>query len=54
MKKNIVILSAFLTPLRSGAEACAEEVPLALKDQFDFTIVTARMRRDLPDRKSVV
>ena len=48
MKKKIVILSAFLSPLRSGAEACAEEVPLALKDQFDFTIVTARMRRDLP------
>lgn len=48
MKKRIVILSAFLSPLRSGAEACAEEVPLALCDQFDFTIVTARMRRDLP------
>lgn len=46
--KKIVILSAFLSPLRSGAEACAEEVPLALADQFDFTIVTARMRRDLP------
>lgn len=48
--KKIVILSAFLTPLRSGAEACAEEVPLALADQFDFTIVTARMRADLPKR----
>ena len=45
--KKIVILSAFLSPLRSGAEACAEEVPLALADQFDFTIITARMRRDL-------
>jgi len=48
MKPRIVILSAFLSPLRSGAEACAEEVPLALADSFDFTIVTARMRRDLP------
>ena len=46
--KNVVILSAFLSPLRSGAEACAEEVPLALSGQFDFTIVTARMRKDLP------
>lgn len=46
--KKVVILSAFLSPFRSGAEACAEEVPLALADQFDFTIVTARMRRDLP------
>lgn len=48
--KRIVILSAFLSPLRSGAEACAEEVPLALAAQYDFTIVTARMRRSLPKR----
>lgn len=45
MKPRIVILSAFLSPLRSGAEACAEEVPQLLQDQFDFTIVTARLRR---------
>ncbi len=48
MKPRIVILSAFLTPFRSGAEACAEEVPLRLADQFDFMIITARMRKDLP------
>lgn len=48
MKPKIVILSAFLTPFRSGAEACAEEVPLRLADRFDFTIITARLRRDLP------
>lgn len=50
MKPKVVILSAFLSPLRSGAEACAEEVPLALADRFDFTIITARMWRDLPKR----
>lgn len=48
MKKHVVILSAFLTPFRSGAEACAEEVPLALSSDFDFTIVTAKLRSDLP------
>ncbi len=48
MKPRVVILSAFLTPFRSGAEACAEEMPLQLCDQFDFTIITARLRRDLP------
>ena len=48
MKKRIIILSAFASPLRSGAEACAEEVPAALQNQYDFTIVTARMRRHLP------
>ncbi len=46
--KKIVILSAFVTPFRSGAEACAEEVSAHLKDEFDITIVAARMRRDLP------
>lgn len=50
MKPKIVILSAFASPLRSGAEACAEEVPAVLHDQYDFTIVTARMRRDLPKK----
>ena len=48
--KKVVILSAFLSPFRSGAEACAEEVPLALSDAYDFTIVTARLRKDLPKK----
>src|SRR3989338_5998175 len=48
MKPRVVILSTFLTPFRSGAEACAEEVPRALADRYDFLIVTARLRRDLP------
>ncbi len=50
MKPKIVLLSAFLTPLRSGAEACVEEIPVILKDQFDFTIITARMHRNLPKK----
>ncbi|KKW40866.1 MAG: hypothetical protein UY87_C0009G0001, partial [Candidatus Peribacteria bacterium GW2011_GWC2_54_8] len=50
MKKRIVILSAFATPLRSGAEACSEEVPSVLKDRFDFVLITARMSRNLPRR----
>lgn len=45
---RIVILSAFLSPLRSGAEACAEEVPVLLRDQYEFQIITAKMRKDLP------
>ncbi|MBM3230713.1 glycosyltransferase family 4 protein [Candidatus Peregrinibacteria bacterium] len=50
MKKKVVILSAFLTPFRSGAEACAEEVPLILSEEYDFVIITSRMRRSLPKR----
>jgi glycosyltransferase involved in cell wall biosynthesis len=53
MQPRIVILSAFASPLRSGAEACAEEVPSALKDTCDFAIVTARMRRNLPLRDHI-
>lgn len=46
--KKVVILSAFATPFRSGAEACAEEVAAQLKDKYDITIVTSRMRKNLP------
>lgn len=48
MKKRVVIFSAFLTPFRSGAEACAEEVALRLSDRYNITIVTAKLRHDLP------
>ncbi len=48
MKPRVVILSAFLSPFRSGAEACAEEVALRLADQFEITIVTACLQRSLP------
>lgn len=50
MSKRVVILSAFLSPFRSGAEACTEEVALRLRDQFDITIITAKLRKDLPRR----
>ena len=52
MKPRIVILSAFLTPFRSGAEACSEEVPRALCDAYDFVIITARLRKDLPSEET--
>lgn len=46
--KKVVLFSAFVTPMRSGAEACAEEVAARLKDRYDVTIIAARMRKDLP------
>lgn len=48
MKKRLTILSAFLSPYRSGAEAMVEEVATRLTDQFDVTIVTARLQRSSP------
>jgi len=48
MNKKLVILSAFVSPLRSGAEACAEEVAARLNDHYDITIISARMHSDLP------
>ncbi len=48
MTQRIVLLSAFLSPFRSGAEAAVEEVALRLKNRYDITIVTARLRRTLP------
>jgi glycosyltransferase involved in cell wall biosynthesis len=51
--QRVVVLSAFLRPFRSGAEACAEEVSARLKGEFEVRIVTARLRRDLPKEDSV-
>ena len=48
MKPKILLFSAFVTPLRSGAEACAEEVARSLIDRYDIVIIAARLRRDLP------
>lgn len=53
MKPRVVLLSAFLSPLRSGAEACAEEIALRLADEYDITIITAKLRRNLPRQDSL-
>lgn len=46
--KKVVILSAFLSPFRSGAEAMVEEVAKRLSKKYDITIVTSRLRSALP------
>src|SRR3989338_6134363 len=51
--KKVVILSAFITPFRSGAEACTEEIARELKDRFAITIVTARLRKNLPKQDAL-
>jgi len=48
MPQRVVILSAFVTPMRSGAEACAEEVAARLQGEYEVIIVAARMKPDLP------
>lgn len=50
VKKRLVLLSAFLSPFRSGAEAMVEEVAVRIAERFDVTIVTARLSRTLPAR----
>lgn len=49
MKPKAVLLSAFLSPFRSGAEACVEEIAHRAWEEFDITIVTARLTRRLPE-----
>lgn len=46
--KKVVILSAFLSPFRSGAEAMVEEVSKQLGGQYDITIVTGLYNHSLP------
>ncbi|MEI8229692.1 MAG: glycosyltransferase family 4 protein [Candidatus Peregrinibacteria bacterium] len=49
MKPKVVFLSAFLSPYRSGAEACVEEVAWRLAEEFDITIVTAKLTKRTPE-----
>ncbi|MSR67209.1 glycosyltransferase family 1 protein [Candidatus Peribacteria bacterium] len=53
MKKNIVYLSAFLSPFRSGAEAMVEEVSKRLSRDHAITIITARLSRTLPKQDTL-
>lgn len=50
-KPRVLILSTFITPLRSGAEACTEEVARELRDQYDITILAARMSRSVKKKE---
>ncbi len=54
MAKKIVLFSTFLTPFRSGAEACVEEVSARLQKEYDITIITARLRKDLPKQDKLL
>lgn len=45
--KHIVLLSTFLSPHRSGAEAMVEEVATRVPDDYAVTIVTGRYSRSL-------
>ena len=53
MRSRVVILSAFFTPYRSGAEACAEEVAARLSNEFEIVMVTSRISSKLPKREIV-
>ena len=53
MKPRVVILSTFLTPFRSGAEACSEEVAVRLCESYDITIITARLQKSLPKKDTL-
>jgi glycosyltransferase involved in cell wall biosynthesis len=50
-QKKIVLLSAFLSPFRSGAEAMVEETAFRLASRYDITILTSRLSRSLPTKE---
>lgn len=47
-KPLVVACATSYLPFIGGAEIAVENICSRLKDQFDFIIVTARLRRDLP------
>ncbi len=50
-RQKVYVFSTAYLPFVGGAEIAIQEVSRRLKDRFDFTIVTARMRRSLPKRE---
>src|SRR3989338_4598179 len=53
MKPKLVVLSAFFSPFRSGAEAMVEEVFPRLADKFEITVVTCRMNKSLSKKEKL-
>lgn len=51
MKPHVVILSAFFTPFRSGAEAMVEEVGARLLPHYRVTVITSRLSFGLKRRE---
>jgi len=49
-KPKIIIFSTAFFPLIGGAEVALKEITGRLKNRFDFCIVTARLRKNLPPK----
>ncbi|MCB9798582.1 glycosyltransferase family 4 protein [Candidatus Nomurabacteria bacterium] len=50
-KFKVVIFSAFYDPFMSGAEQMVKEILERIGEKYSMTLVTARIRRDLPKRE---
>ena len=51
IKTRVLVFTTSYYPFVGGAEIAIQEVTLRLKKRFDFFIVTARFRRDLPKKE---
>ncbi|MBI2023029.1 glycosyltransferase family 4 protein [Candidatus Giovannonibacteria bacterium] len=51
MKPAIVVLTTVYKPFLGGAEIAIEEIAKNLRGEFDFYILTARLKRNLPARE---
>ena len=50
-KPKIIVFTTAYYPFIGGAEIAIQEIVKRLKDRFDFCIITARFRSDLPKRE---
>ena len=50
-KPTIIVFTTSYYPFIGGAEIAIQEVGRRLRARFDFVVLTARMRRDLPRRE---
>lgn len=53
MRPKIFVFTTSYFPLVGGAEVAIREVARRLQSRYDFVIITARQRRDLPSQESM-
>ncbi|MES3005144.1 MAG: glycosyltransferase family 4 protein [Patescibacteria group bacterium] len=52
-KKRVLVLSTAYYPFVGGAEVAITEITRRLGESFDFDLVTAKIRKDLPDFEKI-
>ena len=50
-KPKVIVFSTAYLPLTGGSEIAIREISQRLRDDFDFVVITARLKKNLPKRE---